>query len=234
MIISHKYKFIFLKTNKTAGTSIEIALSGICGSNDIISPISPEDEKTRSALGYPGPQHHLASASEYGIVDVARLLVQGRKKNRFYNHMPATELKAVIGEETWNGYYKFCFERNPWDRAISLYYWRCKSEPRPTIAEFIDSGALKRLKRKGHELYSINGQVAVDKVCRYENISAELEAIRTRLGIPDQLVLPNAKSRFRKDQRSYCDILDAQQQARIANLFSDEIELMGYEFQHRV
>ncbi|MEL6382956.1 MAG: chondroitin 4-O-sulfotransferase, partial [Cyanobacteria bacterium J06626_18] len=31
MIISHEYKFIFLKTRKTAGTSIEIALSKFCG-----------------------------------------------------------------------------------------------------------------------------------------------------------------------------------------------------------
>ena len=230
MIISHKYKFIFLKTNKTAGTSIEIALSGVCGDDDIISPISPEDEKTRSDLGYPGPQHHLASAREYGIVDVAKLLVKGRKKNRFYNHMSASEVKALIPVDTWNNYYKFCFERNPWDRVISLYYWRCKKEPRPSIAEFIDSGALKRLKRKGLELYSIDGQIAVDKVCRFENIATELESIRTQLGITEKLELPRAKSRFRKDKRSYRDILDEEQRTSIASMFSDEIKLMGYEF----
>lgn len=230
MIISHKYKFIFLKTNKTAGTSIEIALSGVCGDDDIISPISPEDEKTRSELGYRGPQHHLASAREYGIVDVAKLLVKGRKKNRFYNHMPASEVKALIADDTWNDYYKFCFERNPWDRVISLYYWRCKTEPRPSIAQFIDSGVLKRLKRKGLELYSIDGQIAVDKVCRFENIATELESFRTQLGITEKLELPHAKSRFRKDKRSYREILDEEQKTRIAGIFSDEIKLMGYQF----
>ena len=230
MIISHKYKFIFLKTNKTAGTSIEIALSGVCGDDDIISPISPEDEKTRSELGFRGPQHNVASAQEYGIVDAAKLLVKGRKKNRFYNHMPASEVKALIADDAWNNYYKFCFERNPWDRVISLYYWRCKTEPRPSIEQFIDSGALKRLKRKGLELYSIDGQVVVDKVCRFENIAAELETIRTQLGITEKLELPHAKSRFRKDKRSYRDILDEAQKTRIADMFSDEIELMGYEF----
>ncbi len=230
MIISHRHQFIFLKTNKTAGTSIEIALSGVCGEDDIISPVSPEDEMTRSELGYRGPQNHLASAREYGIVDVAKLLVKGRKKNRFYNHMPANEVKALIPDDTWNNYYKFCFERNPWDRVISLYYWRCKTEPRPSIAQFIDSGALKRLKRKGLELYSIDGQIAVDKVCRFESISAELESIRTQLGITEKLELPHAKSRFRKDKRSYRDILDEEQKTRIADMFSDEIKLMGYEF----
>ncbi len=54
MIISHKYKFIFLKTKKTAGTSIEISLSRYCGDKDIITPIMFEDEKIRADLGkYP-------------------------------------------------------------------------------------------------------------------------------------------------------------------------------------
>ena len=40
MIVSHKYKFIFIKTRKTAGTSIEYNLSKYLGKEDIITPSS--------------------------------------------------------------------------------------------------------------------------------------------------------------------------------------------------
>jgi hypothetical protein len=230
MIISHKYKFIFLKTNKTAGTSIEIALSGACGDDDIISPISPADEEIRSGLGNRGPQNYLASAREYGIGDLLKLAATGRKMKRFYSHMPARKIKPLLTQQVWNDYFKFCFERNPWDRVISLYYWRHRSEPRPSIADFVDSGQLKRLKKKGREVYSINNQVAVDRVCRFEDIVAELESVRTQLGITEHLELRQAKSNFRKDKRNYRDILALQQQEKIAELFSDEIKLMGYEY----
>ena len=39
MIVSHSRKFIFLKTRKTAGTSLEIALSKYCGPEDVLAPI---------------------------------------------------------------------------------------------------------------------------------------------------------------------------------------------------
>lgn len=59
MIYSDDKKFIFIKSNKTAGTSVEIALSRAIsfGSDAIVSPISPEDEVTRLRLGGCSPQN---------------------------------------------------------------------------------------------------------------------------------------------------------------------------------
>jgi hypothetical protein len=230
MIISHKHKFIFIKTTKTAGTSIEIALSKFCGDEDIITPITPADERIRSYLGYRGPQNYLPPISDNGSGDAAKAQGLRKKKCRFFNHSPAKQVRRCLGESVWNSYYKFCFERNPWDRFISLYYWHCRSEPRPTISAFLDSDMPLKLKKRGFELYTINGEIAVDRVCLYENLTEELENIRLRLGLPEKLEIPRAKATFRKDRRSYRDILNEAQATKIGALFSEEITLFNYEF----
>jgi len=196
VILSHARRFIFLKTSKTAGTSIEIALSQLCGERDVITPISPEDEKIRQRLGFRGPQNYLAPLADYGPRDLGRLLV-GRRKARFYNHMSAREILQHVGRDVWDSYYKFCFERNPWDRVISYYYWRYRSEPRPDLAAFVASEIPARLRLSGFALYTLDGEIAVDRVCRYEDLAGELARIRARLGVAQELTLPRAKSSLR-------------------------------------
>ncbi len=230
MIVSHRYKFIFIKTGKTAGTSVEIALSRFCGPDDIITPVSPDDERTRVDLGYRGAQNcPPAPLWQYGLRDVVQLVRSRERKYQFFNHMSGAEVKARVGKEVWDGYFKFCIERNPWDRMISLYYWIHQTEPRPTISEFLDSKASLMLSRQGIQLYSIDGQVAVDEICRFENLTDDLEAIRLKLGIPEELTLPRAKSQFRK-KRGYRDSFSEEDRSKVAEMFADEIRLLGYEF----
>ena len=50
MIISHRHKFIFVKTKKTAGTSIETLLASVCGEEDVITEISEEEERIKNLI----------------------------------------------------------------------------------------------------------------------------------------------------------------------------------------
>jgi hypothetical protein len=228
MIVSHKNRFIFIKTNKTAGTSVEIALSKFCGPEDIITPVSRDDESIRRSLGYPGPQNHLAPTYEYAAADHFKRLV-GKKKLRFYNHISAREVKQRLGDQIWNSYFKFCFERHPFDRVISLYYWRHKSEPRPSISDFLDSGVPNLLRQRGYDLYTIDCIAAVDRVCLYENMAQELEQLRERFGFDAPLALPRAKGSHRVDRRNPRDILSEADKERIRQMFATEIERFGFE-----
>ena len=44
MILSYKYKFIFIKGRKVAGTSVEYLLAQFCGNNDIITKLGRVEE----------------------------------------------------------------------------------------------------------------------------------------------------------------------------------------------
>ncbi|MYL26182.1 MULTISPECIES: sulfotransferase family 2 domain-containing protein [Halomonadaceae] len=234
MIISHKHQFIFLKTTKTAGTSIELALSRFCGPNDIITPLSSEEEKIRQKIGGTPPQNYRpTSRFQYTGRDWWKLLSRGKPPRRYREHMPARKIRRHVRHETWNQYFKFCVARNPWDRVISQYYWRqrnLRQEEMPSIMEFLDSKHTQSLLRKGFGLYTLKGQVAVDKICRYESLEEDLEEVRQHLGLPEPLELPKAKSGVRKDKRHYSDVLSEAEKDRIADLFKDEIKLMGYQF----
>lgn len=232
MIISHGHRFIFIKTNKTGGTSFELALAKICAPEDIITPVSREDEKTRRALGLPGPQNYRLSWHDVGYGRALAALVTGRARYdlQYYNHISAREIRARIGKDRWNSYFKFCFERNPWDRVVSLYHWKFRHQggPRPSLSEFVHSDALQVLKRRGRGLYTIDGEIAVDRICRFENLAGELESLRRQFGVDGPLELPRAKSQHRRDTRAPGDVLTGKDRQRIAEVFREEIELMGY------
>jgi len=206
MIVNHQHKFIFVKTKKTAGTTIEIGLSKFCGEQDVVTEIAVEDEKTRKALGFTGPQNHAG----------------------FIGHMPATTIRERLGEDIWRDYFTFTFERNPFDRAISAFYCHTQNKPLPDINEYI-TNTTRRLSNWTY--YTNSSGVAVDFVGRYENLIEDLRYIKEKIGLPEELTLVNAKGHTRKDRRHYSKVLNAQSRARIEKDCAREIEEFGYQWQ---
>jgi hypothetical protein len=205
LIISHKYKFIFIKTRKTAGSSIEVGLSKVCGTEDIVTPLTPAVD------GHKPRNHH-----------------------GFTNHIKASRIKAKVSAEIWNNYLKFAFERNPFDKVVSWYWWRKKRHGlSDTFDEFIEkctNGKYSYRFPVDYDKYAIDGKVVVDFIGRYESLQDDLKQIYQRLGIPFEDKLTYQKDDSRKDKNDYRTFYNEDTKKLISNMFHREISLLGYEF----
>jgi len=245
MIISHKYKFIFLKTQKTAGTSIEIFLSQHCGKDDIITPITREDKDIRKEQNI-SPQNYLNSKLSSKIFllikNTSKPLHPFLKKSSylqslkisnklFFNHMPGHEVREKIDKEKWNSYYKFCFERNPWDKTVSNYFWNKKGGEFDELLFDDYINTRKYLNCYNYPIYTHQDRVIVDFIGKYENLKDDLLKVCNKIGIDFDGELPKTKSKYRPKHHHYSYYYNKKNRELIQNTFKKEIELHGYTFE---
>lgn len=185
MILSHDYRFIFVKPKKVAGTSLEILLSQFCGPDDIITPITEKDEATRARLGFPGPRNYRKRLRETNFDDWRRLVLRRKEPLRFYNHISASEIRENIGGDIWNSYLKISIVRNPFDYAISRYFWESKSGNREDFTKFLCENP--QCLSENRRITEIDGRDEIDFMVRYEHLQADLTALSQRLDLPKNL-----------------------------------------------
>jgi hypothetical protein len=228
VIVSHQYRFIFIKTRKTAGTSVEIALSKYCGPDDILARISPEDEATRRERGYPGAQNYELPLSSLSLREWGQY-VRRRRRPSFFNHVSATAVRQHIDSSVWESYYKFSLERNPFDRILSSYYWVNRQEPRPPLTDWLRAGGLNLFPVPA--IYRIDGRIAVDDVFRYEDgLDHAMERVAERLELPDVPELARAKTGVRTDRRSHREVLGDIDRSLIETRFAETFQDFDYEW----
>jgi hypothetical protein len=235
MIISHTHKFIFIKSEKTAGTSIEAALSNACEGDDVVTPLNDypfnRDEK--------GNMVHRAMNAD-------RLDWWNRDIGQ---HVDALTIRSKLPDDVWNSYLKVSIVRDPWDRVVSLYTWKTRNEPsmkprkrlihrlgvpfdevrelQKLFAEFV-RGAWETNDR----YYIIDGKLCVDFVIRYENLVDDFGALSKKLRLT-QLSVPRLKSGIRPGQYHYSQYYNDESKAIVDERHKNDIRLFGYEFQRR-
>lgn len=228
MIVSYKWRFIYIRTHKTASKNMETALAMHCGDEDIVTPRGPvtPDNPARNYQGLFNPFVDILLESVRPKT-VFRRLFRGM---RFYNHMTAGQIRRRIGDNTWNEFFKFCFERNPWDKAVSHYWYRKKNPRKPPIGSFEEYVESRRCP-VDYPLYTRNGELAVDFVGRYENLESDFHAILDRIGLPLESLPTRANTQFRISPKSYQDYYDDRTRQLVADLYAKEIELFDYRFE---
>jgi hypothetical protein len=209
VICSHEHRFVFMKTRKTAGTSVELALSRVCGPDDVITPVLEEELRVGR-----GPQN-------FTVPPLA---------HKAFNHMPVSMVRRELGRVRFESYFSFAIERNPWDAVVSLYHWHTRTTPDPVdFAAYVASEAVTTFATKQQRIYRLDGRVAVSRVLRYEALADELAEVWTTLGLPGEPELPHAKAGVRP-AGSYRDYFTPATRDHVADLFAAPVAELGYSF----
>ena len=203
MILSHKHRFIFIKTTKTGGTSIEVDLNKILGDLDIATPI------------FPVVEGHKPQNFERGFL----------KKN-FYNHMSASEVRKVVGKDIFHSYFVFCIEREPVDKCIS-HYSMLRNSPHHngnyrnlTFDQYVEK---KIFPIDTYKYLDDNRNLLVNRILKYEYLRDEIEEVAELLGFKMNFIA-KAKTGFREDIK-----VSAAQRDIIYQAFSESLAFTQYK-----
>jgi hypothetical protein len=148
MIYSPDHNFLMLKNSKVGGTSLEVELSKVLPQNAIVTKIDPPNSQHR-------PRNHKG----------------------FYNHISYSEVSSILDLSNTKSY---IFVRHPYDTVLSAFFYQVKLKnidwenfnktQKDNILNkyfFENVGGFSMLKSRKY-LYSIDNDILVDKVLRYE------------------------------------------------------------------
>jgi hypothetical protein len=216
MIVSYSRNFIFIRTKKTAGTTVEVVLGAACVPGDIVTLTAREVLTS-------GIDHVLVPETERGLREVG-----GRQ---FYKHMTAEEAYPLIDRDFWNAAYKITVERHPYEKAVSQAFYKYPKDKKRRAADFGEyvDWVVREGDYPGFPRWSIGGNVAVDDFIHQENLGPDLDRVGARLGIPIPAELPQMKARTRTDHRPAREILTDAQKMIVYERCAKEFEILGWE-----
>ena len=187
VLVCHPHRFIFMKTRKTAGTSVEMYLERFA---------IPGDR-------YTGSEEVRETVTDTGIL--GSRLGGRRKGDTWYNHMPAKRVRSQLGAPTWDSYLKITTVRNPYARLLSQFLYRRGgrypgderefARLRDEFVRFVKGGWFRRREWTNDlEIAGIDGRVEMDVLIRNETLHEDVEALCARLGLPwEPARLPHTK-----------------------------------------
>jgi hypothetical protein len=216
-IINSTFGFVFVHVPKTGGTSLTMALAPLNRYNDL-------------ELG----------GTEYG--EKLQLIYAGR--HGLTKHSRATEMRAVMGAEAWNGAYRFTLVRNPYTRAGSTFaYLKHFQDHNPFMKQFdnlddfvrseiwLQPGPDRLLDPQHLWVRDTDGGLMVDAYFRLESFPAALRDIGDRIGLDQdraaRLRFPHA-NRIRRDPGELPPMA-ADVRERIATRYEADFRAFGYE-----
>lgn len=210
MLYSASKSFLFIHVPKTAGTSIRSVLEPYCGKKGAFNYLARRLEQ------FPKTVHSI-----------------GLTRLRTYDaHSTYSDISKIIPTDELNNLFKFCFVRNPYDRAYSYYlhvlghtshreYEKIKGYGSFSIM-LQNLGEIKEPSQKSY-LVNDNNEICVDFIGKLENIRNDFQEICTKFDIDFQLPVKN-KRKHKPWQEAY----QGDDWKYIAEYYAEDFEAFDY------
>lgn len=240
MIISHKYRFVFVHIHKTGGESLTAAIKPYLDSRDVVVTDHLAEATNAIARGERAPD---------------RALVK---------HSSAEEIRALLGAEMWEEYLTFAIVRHPVARAQSFHAYmagtrafryrprrriwfrtvRRREDPLdpllwPGMRAFVESSEFSEFIRhplaltdpamlsQWSRVSDGKGNQLVDFVAHTETLSDHFAKLISCLGLPSGVQLPHINVSYPLGP-PVANRADAEY---LYNLFRDDFEHFGYRLE---
>jgi Sulfotransferase family len=149
----------------------------------------------------------------------------------------------VLGRSP-EGYYRFAFVRNPWDRMASFYHYLVEKRPVKAIEstvsfkDFLIKSQQKvswienlhSMKQQVDYFTLEEGRMKLDFLGHYEFLQEDIKVLEEQLHIIIDMPFLNTSSNTKRD---YKDEYDDEMIKIVAARFSDDIALFDYQFDER-
>ena len=165
-----------------AGTSFEIALSKYSQNPaDIITPITKNDEAFRQSLNHTSAQNYAQPFRQAALAALksGKLRKAFDKTPLFWNHMPASEVRDLLGSEIFEGYTKVSLYRRPLDRLVSSFYWKQsrKSHNLPFDRYCYEKGVWA----ENYQQYFIGTELVIDHLIRFSDLQSDILSLENKI-----------------------------------------------------
>lgn len=162
----------------------------------------------------------------------------------FRKHLTAKDIIKYIGQKKWDKIYKFTVIRNPWDRVVSQYKFRTKtnkSKMQESPLQFNEW--VKKVFEENDPFYfgkrpqmyipqvdwlkDKDNEIKIDKIIRFENLNEEFIEVADYLGIDNNLHHLNSTRKT-----NYHDFYDPETKAIVDKWFWEDIQIFNYEYKN--
>jgi len=161
------------------------------------------------------------------------------------DHIPARFMRQYLSDKSWENIFTFTLVRNPWDRQVSMYFYRLRKGHfteklgfRDYILRLQDAFAGNKVELFSYHAFYLGccdyildeqNKVMVSFVGRYENRERDIRTIGERIGYPElgKLFIQTGA----RDKAHYSHYYNDETREIIATLYRNDISIFGYEFE---